>query len=52
MKQKTFDAVKMMRDIRDQLGKEFAQNPLEEEKQLKKINTQYGLKNKEQPQIK
>jgi len=52
MKQKAFDAVKMMREIRDKLVKEFAQNPAMEEQQLKKINAQYNLKVKEQSQIK
>ena len=31
-KKKDFDAVKMMRDIRDQLSKEFADMPYEEQK--------------------
>jgi len=52
MKPKTFDAVKMMREIRDRLGKEFAQNPAMEEEELKKINAQYGLKTKEPSQVK
>ena len=43
MKTKKFDAVKMMRDIRDQLTEEFAKDSQAEDKALKDINAKYSL---------
>ena len=44
-KNKDFDAVKMMRDIRDKLHKEYAENPDKREKDLERIRKKYFLKN-------
>jgi hypothetical protein len=44
MKNKEFDAVKMMRDIRDNLNKKYEKNPALREKNLQQIRKKYGLK--------
>jgi len=44
MKKKKFDAVKMMRDIRDKLTKRYLENPDLELKDLEKIRRKYKLK--------
>ena len=44
MKKKKFDAVKMMRDIRDKLTKRYLENPDLELKDLEKIRIKYKLK--------
>ena len=43
-KEKTFDAVKMMREIRESLSKEYFQNFEKEKKDLKKIQLKYRTK--------
>ncbi len=40
-KEKKFDAVMMMRAIRDDLSKEWANNPGQMEKDLKKVREKY-----------
>jgi hypothetical protein len=40
-KNKEFDAVKMMRDIRDKLHKEYAENPDKRENDLERIREKY-----------
>ncbi|MFH0797635.1 MAG: hypothetical protein V2A65_11405 [Candidatus Omnitrophota bacterium] len=44
MKGKKIDAVKMMRDIRDELSKRYSKNPEEEKRDLAAIRRKYGLK--------
>lgn len=44
MKKKTFDAVKMMRDIREKLTQEFSSTSQAEDEALEKINQKYGIK--------
>ena len=46
-KEKTIDAVAMMREIRDKLSKEYLDNPGVEEKELEQIRRKYGIKIKE-----
>lgn len=41
---KKFDAVKMMRKIRDNLSKKYASNPKLEEKELSEIRKKYNFK--------
>jgi len=43
-KEKDFDAVKMMREIREKLGEKYEGNPGLREKRLKEIHAKYGLK--------
>jgi ABC-type microcin C transport system permease subunit YejB len=43
-KEKDFDAVKMMREIREKLRKKYEGNPGLREKRLKEIHAKYGLK--------
>ena len=43
MNEKKFDAVKMMRDIRDRLSMKYAENPDAEERDLEKIREKYGI---------
>ena len=45
MNEKEFDAVKMMRDIRDRLSMKYAENPDAEERDLEKIREKYGIGN-------
>jgi hypothetical protein len=40
---KKFDAVKMMRSIRDRLSKKYIQNPASLKKDLERINKKYGI---------
>jgi len=44
---KSFDAVTMMRQIRDKLSKEYLENPDKEEKDLEQIRKKYGIKLKQ-----
>jgi len=44
MKKKKFDAVKMMRDIRDKLTKRYLENPDLEISDMEKIRRKYKLK--------
>ncbi len=46
MKKKKFDAVKMMRDIRDKLTKRYLDNPDLEISDLQKIRQKYKIKTK------
>ncbi len=46
MKKKKFDAVKMMRDIRDKLSKRYLENPDLEFKDLEIIRRKYKLSKK------
>ena len=45
-KEKTFDAVKMMREIRDNLSKIYIDHPEIEKKELEEIRLKYGIKSK------
>ena len=47
-KNKTFDAVAMMREIRDKLSQEYLENPDKEEKDLAQIRKKYGIKLKQE----
>ena len=42
MNEKKFDAVKMMRDIRDRLSMKYAENPDAEERDLEKIRERFS----------
>jgi hypothetical protein len=44
MKTKKFDAVKMMRDIRDKLLERYIANPEQETKELEEIRKEYHIK--------
>lgn len=44
--EKKFDAVKMMREIRDKLSEKYSNNPELEERDLQKIRKKYGIKTK------
>ena len=46
-KQKKFDAVKMMRDIRNNLSQRYSDYPKLEENELEQIRNKYGIKIKE-----
>lgn len=46
MKNKKFDSVKMMRDIRDELSKKYNKNPKTEIIDLKTIRNKYKLTKK------
>jgi hypothetical protein len=41
MKTKKFDAVKMMRDIREKLHKEYENNPEKRQKDLERVRKKY-----------
>ncbi len=41
-----YDAVKMMREIRERLRKKYEKEPALREAELKKIHKKYGTKNK------
>jgi hypothetical protein len=41
MKTKKFDAVKMMRDIRDKLRKEYESNPEKRKEDLERVRKKY-----------
>ena len=43
-KKKNFDAVKMMRDIRDRLSNRYLDNPEIEDEDLQAIRKKYGIK--------
>ena len=51
-KEKKFDAVKMMREIRDGLSKIYSEHPEVEEKELEKIRKKYGIKRQKSAQAK
>ena len=42
-KEKKYDSVKMMREIRDRLSKKYSQNPEKEIDDLKKIRSKYKI---------
>lgn len=44
MKNKKFDAVGMMREIRDKLSKSYTKNPEAENRDLEAIRIKYGIK--------
>jgi len=46
MKNKKFDAVKLMRKIRDELSKKYLNNPELEKKDLQEIRKKYSIKEK------
>lgn len=50
-KQKKFDSVKMMRDIRDKLTKRYLSNPDLEMRDLEKIREKYHFYNKDDKQV-
>lgn len=43
-KEKKFDAVKMMRDIRDRMNSDYLKNPVAFKKRLDAINEKFGIK--------
>ena len=43
MKRKEFDAVQMMRNIRDELSRKYLENPEAEDADLKRIRERYGI---------
>lgn len=45
-KEKKYDSVKMMREIRDKLSKKYFQEPDKEIDDLEKIRTKYRIKSK------
>lgn len=47
MEDKKFDAVKMMREIRDKLSKIYSKDPEVEKRDLQKIRKKYGIREKE-----
>ena len=51
MKNKKFDAVKMMRKIRDNLSRKYANNPKLEEKELSEIRKKYNFKNENKESV-
>jgi len=51
MKKKKFDAVKMMRDIRDKLTKRYLANPDLEISDLQKIRRKYKIQTKIKPRF-
>ncbi len=46
MKDKKFDAVKMMREIRDRLSQEYTKDPETEKRDLEFIRRKYEIKDK------
>lgn len=40
-KAKSFDTVKMMREIRDKLSKKYSSNPEKEKEELEKVRSKY-----------
>jgi len=46
MNNKEFDAVRMMREIRDKLSKRYARNPEAEKRDLEDIRRKYGKQNR------
>ena len=51
-KEKEFDTVKMMREIRDSLSRLYNEHPEIEEKELEKIRKRYGIKPQKKAQVK
>ena len=51
MKDKKFDAVKMMREIRDKLSKIYSQDLEAENRDLQGIREKYGIKENERAHI-
>jgi len=47
MRDKKFDAVKMMREIRDRLSREYSKDPEIEKRDLQGIRRKYGIKGAE-----
>ncbi len=50
-KDKDFDAVRMMRDIRKKLAEEYLSDPEKEEQDLKKIRKKCGIKEQQKPMV-
>ena len=44
MRDKKFDAVRMMREIRDKLSKGYSEDPEAERRDLQDIRRKYGIK--------
>ncbi len=44
MRDKKFDAVRMMREIRDKLSKRYSEDPEAEKRDLQGIRKKYGIK--------
>ena len=44
MKDKKFDAVRMMREIRDELSRRYIEDPSAEGRDLQAIRKKYGIK--------
>lgn len=44
MKNRKFDAVRMMREIRDKLSKRYGEDPEAEKRDLQDIRRKYGIK--------
>ena len=44
MKDKKFDAIRMMREIRDKLSKRYSKDPKAERRDLQDIRKKYGIK--------
>ena len=44
MKDKQFDTVRMMREIRNKLSKRYGEDPEAEKRDLKDIRKKYGIK--------
>jgi hypothetical protein len=51
MKDKKFDAVGMMREIRDKLSKRYAKDPEAEKRDLEAIRRKYGIKERERGKL-
>ncbi len=47
-KHKKFDAVQMMRNIREKLSQKYREDPESERKELREIRKKYGIKEKNQ----
>jgi hypothetical protein len=47
MNDERFDAVGMMREIRDKLSKKYAKDPEAEKRDLEAIRRKYGIKEKQ-----
>jgi len=47
MKDKKFDAVRMMREIRDKLSEIYSNDPEAEKRDLQEIRERYGIKESE-----
>ena len=44
MKDKNFDAVRMMREIRNELSRRYIEDPSAEERDLQEIRKRYGIR--------